>query len=627
MATDINFKINGVSKREFKPSNWKETSIELNFDKGNPNYKGKLNVTDYTFVREGADVVTKHINDGLINDVGAFEGIPLEIEVIRDGTLEVPFKGYIDLTQSGSLSKDFNNVKIIEQDGIDSLNDRASSFTFAHLFYEVGSITKNDFVSVPYVLNSIPNYLDSAIASLSVYVVGTEMVSAIERIAEYAAELAVAFDVSVVIRLIIYIIYLIGLIVALIKMLKSIISLIIQPVKYHSAMSIKKQLEKGAEYLGYTFDSDIFNVAPFDNAYIIPEKYYNPTNKKNKNILGFTDPDISQIGYFKGTYAELLDACKTIFNAKIEVDNGVIKLLRVDENTSVSTYTLPPIYNTEYRLNTNELDSNYLISFLTDSVDKNTIQQYQGTSYQVITQPKIINNKNMILMKGLKEVRIPFALAKRKTELTTVESALDDILKATDKLMTVLVKVVNKVINALNAVINFINNILKKLKAIGIKINFQVPNIPKFPLPNLATAIEVRKGMMIIENDIINVNKICILALGNTAKNNKINPLNDTYFSAKYLYDNYHYVNSFVPSTEKPNANQYLLKRFEKVPFSFNDYLLVKRNNKVITSDGKDAIIDSLVWNIWDQVAQINYRVNQLYTNNLKLNFIEPNGT
>ena len=68
--------------------------------------------------------------------------------------------------------------------------------------------------------------------------------------------------------------------------------------------------------------------------------------------------------------------------------------------------------------------------------------------------------------------------------------------------------------------------------------------------------------MLKIENDIINVPKICVLTLGKSAKFNKLNTNNDTYFSAKYLYNNFHFIESFVPSTDLPNANQYYLKNF-----------------------------------------------------------------
>lgn len=110
------------------------------------------------------------------------------------------------------------------------------------------------------------------------------------------------------------------------------------------------------------------------------------------------------------------------------------------------------------------------------------------------------------------------------------------------------------------------------------------------------------------------------------AKNNKIDSQNDQFFSGKYLYNRFHFINSFVPNGEKPNGNQYYLESFNNVPFSFDEYEQVKVNNRIFTNEGEDAIIDSLKWNVFNQTASLNIRISRLYTNNLKETFLEPDG-
>lgn len=626
--TNINFYLNSTLVNP--PKNWREVMLELNFDKDKASVKGQVSITDWNFVNENATLINKWITDGLLSGVGIFEGMPFSCEVERNGVIENVFTGYLDLPTC-QFSSNRCNVKAVETNRIDWLNDVADGFTFAYL-KDIGKITSADYQSMPYILNSVPNYIDAAVSILGVYVMVKEIKGAIQKLAEFVADLPVYYVFSTYVKLILYIIYLILLLIALIKLVKSMILLIIQPVKYHACMSIKKQLEKGAEHLGMTFRSPILNELPYSDAYIMPQKYFNPINKKEKQIFGFSEPSITQEGFYKGTYGNLLRECKKLFNAKIIVIGTEILLVRDDYTTATNTYTLKkPVNNYDprssaFELNTNDFKSNILLSFQTDAIEKNTIQDYLGTSYQVITQPVRVNNVNMKLMKGLDEIRFEFALAKRKTDLTIPESILNEFLKIFDTIAGALIKVVNAIITVLNKIIALVNNILKKLATIGIKLKFELPAIPKVEAPNFKAIFENRKGMLMIEKDMINIPKIFVMKVAGAPKNNKIHENNSQYFSAKYLYDNFYFINSFVPSLEKPNANQYYLQSFSNVPFSFDDYVKVKLDNRIFTSEGEDAIVDTLKWNIDKQVADFKIRINKLYTNNLTQTFLEPDG-
>ena len=623
MATHLNFYLNNIKVNP--PKNWKEFGIELNFDKDKETVKQQVTITDFEFVRENSDIINKWITDGLNNGVGVFEGIPLKIEVERNGTVETPFNGYLDTTQFGRISQNRTTAKAIDLGGVDWLNDVADSFTFAYL-YDQGKITQNDFIDVPYIINSIPNYTDAAVSVLGVYVMVKEIKDAIQRLIEFVSDMPVYYVFSTYIKLILYIIYLILLIIALIKLVKTIILLIIQPVKYHKAMSLHTQLSRGCDALGLTFKSPILESGEFKDTYIIPSKYYNPVNSKESQILGFTEPSINQIGYYQGTFGDLLRETKKMFNAKIMIKGTELWLVRDDFTESTNQYTLPPVYNPYFNLNTGEFNANTYITFLTDGIDKNTLQDYQGTSYQVIIQPSRVINQNMVLMKGLDEIRINFALAKRKETFTDPEKIFNVFLKVFDAIVGALVKVVNAIIFVLNLIITLVNNILKKLATIGIKIKFQLPLIPKVNMPNFKNDIENRIGMLIIEKDIVNVPKVCLMTLGSSSKYNKLHVSNRSIMSAQNLYNNFHYVKSFVPTSDKPNANQYYLKDYENVPFSFDDFEKVKENNCIFTSDGEEAQIDSLQWNVWNQKANMKLRINKLYTNNFGIITLEPDG-
>jgi hypothetical protein len=391
-------------------------------------------------------------------------------------------------------------------------------------------------------------------------------------------------------------------------------------------MYAKTLLEKGAAHLGLTFKSDIFSQAPYDKLFILPEKFYNPLEFGNSTILGFLTPNKnSQEGFYKGTFGDFLRAMKSMFNAKIVMDGSTINLIRRDINLTQPQFTLPDIYNPVYRLNADEARANYYIKFQTDLSDKNTIQQYLGTTFQVILQPKTFNYREFVLLKGLEQVDIPFALAKRKETLTLPEEIVKAFLDIFSLLLNGIISVVNAIISLANLVIKLLNKIIKILKGIGIKVNWQIKPIPAVKFVNVGNLIDNRIGMLMIETDQFNISKACLLSEGTEAKFNKLPITNATLLTAKELYNKFHYTNSFIPTTDRPNGNQYIIKQYEKVPFTYNDYVNVKKNNYIFTKEGI-AEIDTLKWNVYNQYADMTIRINKLYTNNLTKVELYPDG-
>ena len=610
------------------PKNWQEMLLELNFNSDASTNRNKVTLTDWTFCLENSKLINKHITDGLLNGVGIFEGIPFRIELERGNELEVLFDGYLDLTQADRLTtKITSDVKSVELDSIDWLNDVADSITFDYLYKETNLLTDAHLIKVPYVISSIPNYVNSAVAVVGVYIMAKELKDTIQKLSEFIADLPVYYVFSTYVKLILYIIYIIFVIIALIKLIRDIITLLIQPVKYHSGARIYTQLEKGAEYFGLKIKCPDFEAGGvYQNTVIIPQKYYVPKNKKDGRILGFTDKTDKQDGFYKGTFGQLIREAKKIINGKVIVENGTLWIVRDDFEIGNPEYTLPDIYNSDFTTNANEFVSNTYITFQTDLSDRNTIQEYLGTSYQVLTQPIRVNNSKMVLTKGLNEIRIPFALAKEKTDLTGVEQVLDVFVKTVGKILGAIIKAINAIIKVLNIIINLVNDILKKLATIGIKIKFRLPNIPTVKAPNFSDTFSNRKGMMILDNDLMSVAKIVDLDIKNDPKMTKISANNKTILSAKYLYKNYYYVNDFVPTSDKPNGRQFYLKNYQKVPFTFQDYKKVKANNCIFVNSGETALIDSLQWNPYKQQAEIKLRINKLYTNNLRQIEYEPDG-
>lgn len=623
MAISINYILNGTQINP--PLNWKDTSFEVNFDRDG-NAKTKITSNNFEFVRENAQTIISKVYEGANGGNGILEAVPLEVELQRNGVTEKPFIGYVDLTKDAVFSTDGCKVNATERKSIEWLEEKADGFTFEYL-RSINVITNDDYKFIPYVINSVPDYKESAIAILTGFVVVQSIIDAIEKVKDLIAEIANPLTaISGIIKASLLAIYLITLIAALVKLLQDIITTLIQPVKYHACMSVQTLVSKGCQHLGLTLSSSILTSGVFAKAYIMPEKSANPVNLTDNRILGFTTANkIVQEGYFKGTFGNLLRALKEQFNAKIYIKNNVLYFERIDFNLTPPQYVLPDIIQLEYKTNASEFISNYYMTFQTDTIDKNTLQEYGGTSYQVIFKPNQFDNEDLVIMKGLEEVRLPFALAKRKTELTVPEKIVKAVLDVLSVIINGLIAAMNALIIGINAVIGVINDVVDALDFIGININFQIQAIPTISPVNLGNLIENRLNMLKIETDFTSVPKMFLMDLGSQNKFNKLTTGNETYMSAEYLYQNFHYINNWLPTTDKPNGNQYIIKEFNNVRFGFNEYLQVKENNQVIVGD-KIGLIESFKWNPYDQIAYIRCRISTLLTNNINATYLIPSG-
>ena len=90
--------------------------------------------------------------------------------------------------------------------------------------------------------------------------------------------------------------------------------------------------------------------------------------------------------------------------------------------------------------------------------------------------------------------------------------------------------------------------------------------------------------------------------------------------SAGNLWNSYHYINSFKQINGK--HNQFWIYREQKIPFCFEDFVNLLDSNQVETVQGEPAEIESLEWDIWNNYATINYRVNRLYDDNFNITFL-----
>jgi hypothetical protein len=209
----------------------------------------------------------------------------------------------------------------------------------------------------------------------------------------------------------------------------------------------------------------------------------------------------------------------------------------------------------------------------------------------------------MVLTKGFERRSFSYALGKVKTDLTAPEKVIKTLAKVIDPLIGGMISLVNGIIETINKIIKAIKkliNAINKLPKVNIK--FDPKPIKAITYKPIGAAIENRLGMLMIENDFISTSKILLI--------DEASVLNSV-----YLYNNFHFIDSF-DSKIYDKTNQYKVYEVENVPFCYDDYIKVKNNNKLRDGE-KEGLIDSLSWNIFNQTANIKYRINEIYTNNL----------
>ena len=598
-VTDVIFELNGAPAGT--PKNAEELAVKLDWE--GDNAEQEITVTKLSFVNDDAggpsdaEYLFQRVATGMNGGVGIFEGIPYKISVKSNGVISSVFEGYIDLTRGANfISCDEVEANIQKTRSIDWLNDVADSFSFAYLASlnvgDAGKISSSDYIKIPYVLNYRPEAFALITLAVTTFLTAKELAEAITRLTESIAAVIESLGagtyvdlgdiIAAVIKVIADLVYVAAVTIALTSLIKELIEQLFPPVRRHQGMYYKTLLEKGCEYLGLTLSSSILNSPKWGKLAHMPIK------DTAGNSLGTADvghPNAQSAIY---TFGDCIRRFQDLTNSEIKLDaaNNTLFLERRDFYDSTSSYILPDVETnqdkrlSEVEYNTDEIPSNYMISLTTDVQDKNTLEQFEGTNYQAITTPVAILNPDMVLIRNLFEVRLPFAKASRKNELTKVEKTLREVAKAVD------------------SVIGFFGG-----------------------NSGLAASITNRVGMMSLSDDTTSVDKLLII------ENEEIPAAKADQFNAKDLWDDFHFINSFVPINDTVNNvdkhSQYYLYKDVTIPFCHADFVTLLKNNRFKTTTGETGEITNLEWSIFKDTATVSYKINKLYTKNLKLAFNE----
>jgi hypothetical protein len=279
------------------------------------------------------------------------------------------------------------------------------------------------------------------------------------------------------------------------------------------------------------------------------------------------------------TFAGVIRTFKNVFNADFQLKDGKFIFERRDFFQKSTGYVIPDTFIDQEKLidtntfNTDEIKANYNINWSFDSQDLNTLDNQNGRVFQAVLSPKITINPKLTSLTGLQEVGIPITMAIRKDALTVIEE------------------------------------VIKALVSIADGLTGQLGN-PQ----SLSGQITNRIGAMHSSSHFLSSPKMVVMAGSNLQLNQR------QILAADKLWTDYHFINSFKEIDGF--HNQYWIYREQKIPFCFEDFVNLLDNNQVETISGEPAEIESLEWEIWQNFATINYRVNRLYDDNFEITYI-----
>lgn len=415
---------------EISPRNVLEIGLNTDFS-GNPEILS-IDVDKLKLPREAKTIIDDHIATQ-----GVFEGIPYKI--ITDGGVTLDY--YVDLTEQAIYGTYEIEVKIKKRKGLDLFFENADGLSFELMKTKGVSFT---LIDIPYLI--IPeNQAEMGLnIAISLFVMTKEAIASIRDLSTAITNIVEATTpnigippapplgeiISVVIRAVAQLAYTVAILVAIIKLGQQMFELIFPKIRYYKGSKVKELIQKGCQYLGFTLESSL--LTSVNNLTLMPV----PLIKEKDSISDYLQNDLN-FSFTKGyltsqdtisTLGGLIKAVETMFNARTKVYQGKVQIERRDFWQLLTTNTIVPALNDQddrldnYELNTNEAWKRTYVHYQVDYSDFHTIDFFDPTDAEYSCEPVNVVNADLVTIKGLNDVNIPFALGVRKNTLNWLEN-------------------------------------------------------------------------------------------------------------------------------------------------------------------------------------------------------------
>ena len=643
MAIDLSYFINGKpagtpkNAAEIKLiSNWSDISLE---DKA----ESEVSTNTIQFALEDATTINDHVLGGLTGQGGIFEGIPYKINYksLTTGASANILDGYIDLTDEALfISCDEVEARVKKNSNLDWLTEQADSFSFGYLASSgVGIITASDYIDIKCTLNYRPDAFTVMFATTSLTMISLQFYDLIRELlsnAEVPINNYVGFAADFV--------YAGFMVVLMYNLVDELFNQILPPTKIYKGMYLKTLFEKGCQHLGLTLQSTIFDEQKWKELRYMPAK----SLSFDKTTLGKQKQVADKYGHQNANsaiynFGDFLRVMKQMFNAQIKIEGTKLVFERKDYWDSKASWNLPNVETdqqrrlTTYGYNTDEISANYFISFQTDLLDQNTLDNFQGTNFQAITKPVKPTSQNIINIKGLSEVRLPFALGYKKDGYTTLELALIPVTIGLDALIAFASLFGGSPQPTFSSrILNRDGHLLLSQENTSVDKLFQTQFIDKANTlagqvaTNLLTNLgNVFNGVGNVVSNIIQGTNVSIQDPVSVQAALSVKTL-----TAEQLWLHYHCINSFDPLMVDFRASmqqnkwvsvndQAKIYQGVEIPFCEQDWVSLQTNNRFNAPNGNIGEMLRIEWDIQNEKAIVDYKVKELYTKNLTTEYNE----
>lgn len=559
-----------LNEIEISPRNREEIGIVSDFT-DNPDILS-LSTDSVVIPREAFQIVLDHIQT-----TGLFEGIPYRVEM--DGGITLQY--YADLTEGLTIRDHDCEIKLKRRNGKDRFFEQADGTSFELMLAK--GVEFNTF-EVPYYIIK-DNQVETAITLLlAIYIMTQQTLDAGKQLVESISEVIQAVTPSVgagvvvdtgdvivaVLKSVARLIYFALLLVALLNLAVQMFTLLFPPQRRMKAIKFKDLMERACAFLGFDFQSSIFDTET--GWTLLPV----PLIKNRKSIFDYL-PDEFNAPFNKGvpsssdttpTLGTFINGIETMFNAKTRVVNGVVRFERRDwwmnqtTNQIIPSMVLQSDRSDEYTFNTEEIWKRYYIHYQLDMTDLHSVDSptYDGHDAEYSTEPTNIIHEDLVSIKGLNDVQIPFSLGARKNKLNWLELIAENLMKLVDA--------------------------LTELFGSGT---------------NYATQIGERRNSLMISQQFYSVTKVLYTTNGRQSPDfmNKI--------SASALWNQYHYINQI-------QLNDFILKTNARIRLTSSDFVSLLDNN-FAEIDGVVCEILRVEWMDESKMAQITYKIPSDYAN------------
>ena len=410
--------INGV---EIVPQNFDEIGFKIDYSQ---DYNlPELNTDSVILVTKARQLVLDHIDT-----LGIYEGIPYNVTF---GGVTLNY--YIDLTDSPIIGDSLLDVKIKRRKSVLNFMQNAKGLSFEAL----NKTHQIDTVDVSYIIARDNQEVQLILFLINTFVLSKELKESVLRVTQTAADLirAVTFNpfppigdaLALLVLLIARAVYTAFILIQIVELITQIINILVPSIKTFKASKVIELINKGCVKLGYTFTSSLIP----SNLTILPVPLLNNSPSVFEKFTAESSDTYTK-GYPTAldstpTLGSLIDSLKEYYNADLSVLGNNVKLELHTQTPSVTidnTLNIQSKREDSYTFNTGESWKRYLIKYRFDTSDLHTLNNYQKGQAEYSTEPINVVNADLVDIKGLVSLDIPFALGIRKNELNYVEEKL-----------------------------------------------------------------------------------------------------------------------------------------------------------------------------------------------------------